>query len=77
MKSPLNEQVGGSHYKTMTIQPIVFCHENGLGPCESAVVKYICRHEYKNGAEDLKKAIHYLNLLLELDYPQDHGQETT
>jgi len=32
------------------------------------VVKYVSRHRNKNGAEDIKKAIHFLNLLLEIEY---------
>lgn len=64
----LKSQVGGNHYKDMKIQPVVFCHENGLGICESNVIKYICRHKSKNGAEDLRKARHYIDLLISLEY---------
>lgn len=67
----LNTQVGGNHYKDMKIQPVVFCHENGLGICESNVIKYICRHKSKNGIEDLKKARHYIDLLINLEYPKN------
>jgi hypothetical protein len=42
-----------------------------LGFCEGNVVKYITRHKEKNGAADIKKAIHYLELLLELEYKND------
>lgn len=65
--SALSVQVGGSHYKTLKIQPIEFCHANKLGPCESAVVKYISRWKYKNGIEDLHKVKHYVDLLIELE----------
>lgn len=61
-------QVGGAHYKDMPIQPSEFSQRNGLNWCEANVVKYVCRHKNKNGAEDIKKAIHYLNLLLEWEY---------
>lgn len=67
---PLQEQVGGDHYKGHAIQPIEFCHRNNLGPCESAVVKYVCRHKDKGGREDIEKAIHCLKILVELEYPQ-------
>jgi hypothetical protein len=67
----LESQVGGSHYKDMKIQPVVFCHENGLGICESNVIKYICRHKSKNGLEDLKKARHYIDLLISLEYTEN------
>lgn len=67
--SALSTQVGGNHYKDMPIQPVEFCQRNGLHYCEAAAVKYICRHKSKNGAEDIRKAIHYLELLLDLEYP--------
>lgn len=68
------KQVGGDHYRQMPIQPIEFCQVNGLPYCEANVIKYVCRHRSKNGAEDIRKAIHYLELLLDLDYP-DEGQD--
>jgi len=69
--SALQQQVGGDHYKTKGIQPIEYIHANELGFCEGNVIKYVTRHKEKNGAADLKKAIHYLELLLELDYSTD------
>ena len=66
--TPLDVQVGGDHYKTMPIQPIEFCHKNGLGPCETLAIKYLCRYKNKNGAQDIDKAIHVLQLLKELEY---------
>lgn len=66
--SALDKQVSGSHYKDKGIQPIVYIHANNLGFCEGNVVKYVTRHKEKNGAADIKKAIHYLELLLELQY---------
>ena len=65
--SPLTEQVGGSHYKNLAIQPVEFIHKNGLNFIEGAVVKYICRWRNKNGVEDLKKARHYLDMLIEME----------
>jgi hypothetical protein len=65
---PLSNQVGGNHYKDMKIQPIEFITANNLGFIEGNVVKYICRHEAKNGAEDIKKVIHYCELLLQTKY---------
>ena len=66
--SALDKQVQGDHYKDKAIQPIVYIHANGLGFCEGNVVKYITRHKTKNKKEDILKAIHYLELLLELEY---------
>jgi hypothetical protein len=66
--SALDVQEGGSHYKKLGIQPVQYIHENGLDYFQGNVVKYVTRHKDKNGAEDIKKAIHYLNLILELHY---------
>lgn len=58
-------QVGGTHYSKMKIQPIDFITENGLGYIEGIIIKYVCRYKDKNGLEDLKKAQHYLQMLIE------------
>ena len=65
--SALNKQVGGSHYRDKGIQPIIYIHANDLGFCEGNVVKYVTRWREKNGIADLRKAIHYLELLIELN----------
>ena len=67
MKS-LEKQVGGNHYKKMIIQPAEFSNKNKLLFAEGNAIKYICRHNYKGGEEDVKKAIHYLEMILERDY---------
>jgi hypothetical protein len=64
----LNKQEGGDHYKSMKIQPVEFITANNIGFLEGNVIKYICRHETKNGAEDIRKAIHYCELLLQTKY---------
>jgi len=64
-KSVLNKQEGGDHYKKMVIQPIEFIIKNGLGFIEGNIIKYVCRYKDKNGLEDLKKARHYLDMLIE------------
>jgi hypothetical protein len=63
----LEQQVGGSHYRDKAIQPIEFIHANGLSFIEGSVVKYVSRWRDKNGAEDLLKARHYIDLLIELE----------
>jgi len=65
--SELSQQVGGDHYNTK-IPPIDYIHENKLTFIEGNVIKYVSRHRAKNGAEDIKKAIHYLEILLEKEY---------
>ena len=60
-----DEQVGGSHYKTMKIQPLEYALQNDLGICEHAVIKYVSRYKVKGGIQDLEKARHYIEILLE------------
>ena len=61
-------QVGGSHYRDFAIQPAEFIHKNAIGFLAGNVIKYVCRHGKKNGVEDLKKARHYIDLLIEHEY---------
>lgn len=63
----LGRQEGGNHYKDMAIQPVEFIHKNGIGYFEGNVIKYVSRWRAKNGIEDLKKARHYIDLLIELE----------
>ena len=66
---PLDTQVGGSHYKDCGIQPVEYIHANKLDYFEGNVVKYITRHRTKGqGKKDIEKAIHYAQLILELEY---------
>jgi len=66
--SAYDKQVGGSHYKKMKIQPSKFVIENELLFPEGNVIKYICRHRFKNGKEDLEKAVHFIEMIIERDY---------
>ena len=63
----LMKQVGGSHYKDKAIQPIEYIHANNLGFCAGNVIKYVTRYKDKNGVQDLEKAKHYLEMLIELE----------
>lgn len=65
--SALDRQESGNHYKDKGIQPIVYIHANSLGFCEGNVVKYVTRWREKGGEADLRKAIHYLELLIQLE----------
>lgn len=67
-KSALDKQVSGNHYKDCGIQPIEYIHANGLSYLEGNVIKYTTRHSKKNGKADIEKAIHYLELILEMEY---------
>ena len=66
--SVYDKQIGGSHYKKMKIQPSKFVIENELLFPEGSVIKYICRHRFKNGKEDLEKAVHFIEMIIERDY---------
>ena len=69
--TPTSKQVGGTHYNTMKSQPIDYILNNDLSYCEANVVKYISRHGAKHGKQDLLKAIHYIELLIEQEYSYD------
>ncbi len=62
-------QVGGDHYRLFKIQPVDFIGANRLPYAEGCVIKYVCRHRAKGGRQDIEKAIHYLQLILEAEYP--------
>lgn len=71
-QSCLQVQEGGSHYHQGTIQPIEYIHANDLNFCEGNAIKYVTRNRRKNSAvEDLKKAIHYIQLQLKLMHQID------
>jgi hypothetical protein len=53
------------HYTACAIQPIEFIVANKMDFLEGNVIKYVARYKNKNGLEDLAKARHYLNMLIE------------
>ena len=71
MKNPYDKQVGGSHYKDMKIQPSEFINNNKLQFAEGNAIKYICRHGSKGQQQDLEKAKHYIDMIIERDYGDD------
>lgn len=70
-ESALAQQVGGNHYKDFAIQPVEFIHRNNIPYIEGCCIKYLCRWRNKNGLEDLKKARHYLDILIEMEENKD------
>lgn len=72
-EQPSDRQEGGDHYKSMSIQPIRFIHANNIGYFEGNVIKYVSRWRKKNGVQDLKKAIHYLELLIQMEHQEGPG----
>lgn len=75
--SPMAAQVGGSHYKRLVIEPAEFWIRNNLLAVEGSIVKYISRHGFKNGAQDLDKAAHFVSMLMwfYFDAPVDERTE--
>lgn len=64
----LKEQVGGDHYKSLPIQPMEYSMANNLNACQHTAIKYITRYKDKGDPrENIEKAIHTLQLLLEIE----------
>ena len=61
----LDKQIAGGHYKDMAIQPVEYIVKNGIEYREGNVIKYVSRYKSKNGLQDLKKARHYLDMIIE------------
>lgn len=61
-------QIGGGHYAKFKIQPTEFIYANNVPFIEGNIIKYVMRHRDKNGIEDLKKAKHYIELLIQYEY---------
>lgn len=66
MSKALDTQVGGNHYKNLAIQPVEYIFKNNIGYFEGCVIKYVTRWKDKGGVQDLLKAKHFLELLIEL-----------
>ena len=66
--SKLKEQVGGDHYSKLAIQPVTYINANGLNYLQGNVIKYVTRYKDKGKPlEDLQKAQHYIQMLIELE----------
>lgn len=61
----LDKQVGGDHYKSKGIQPVEYILANNIGFCEGSAIKYLTRWKDKGGIEDLKKAKHFIEILID------------
>jgi hypothetical protein len=70
--NPFSVQVAGNHYQHFAIQPMEFIEKNNLSWGEGNIVKYVCRSRYKGQLlEDLRKARHYLDMLITLAERKD------
>lgn len=70
MTNPLDVQIGGDHYKKFPIQPAEYCYKNKLDNLQSGVIKYITRHKLKGGKDDLLKAKHLIDMMIEFEYKE-------
>ena len=68
--SAYDKQIGGSHHSRFAIQPSKFINDNKLLFAEGNAIIYICRHAHKGGKQDLEKAKHYIDMIIERDYLQ-------
>lgn len=62
-----DREEGDSRYTSMAIQPTVYILKNGLGFAEGNVVKYVSRWQRAEGLRDLRKAKHYIEMLIEIE----------
>ena len=70
--SAYKKQIGGNHYSKFKVQPSKFINDNKLPFAEGNAIKYICRHAHKGEVQDLEKAKHYIDMIIERDYgPQE------
>ena len=72
-----DKQIGGKHYLKMKIQPSEFANKNNLPFAEGNAIKYICRHKHKGEVQDLEKAKHYIDMIIERDYIVPKEKEET
>lgn len=64
--SALDRQVGGDHYRSAAVQPIELIMAHDMDFCAGSVVKYVTRYKLKGTPlQDLEKARHYLDFLIE------------
>ena len=66
--SAYKNQIGGNHYQDLVIQPTDYIIKNNIPFAEGNVIKYVIRHKQKGKEQDIKKAIHYLSMILETTY---------
>jgi hypothetical protein len=66
VKEPANEgQIGGNTIRSLAIQPWDYILANSIGYCEGSAIKYLSRWKDKGGIQDLYKAKHFIDKLIE------------
>lgn len=66
-RGALSTQVGGDHYSKLKIQPMEYSMANNLDACQHTIVKYVTRFRDKAGVQDLEKARHVIDMLIEFE----------
>ena len=64
------DNINPDHYGNSGIDVIDFCQANNLDFMQGNVIKYITRYRKKNGLEDVRKAVEYINRILANEYPE-------
>ena len=75
--SAYKKQIGGKHYLKYKVQPSKFVVENKLLYPEGCVIKYVIRHQDKGGKQDLEKAKHMIDMIIERDYEEEKEKQET
>lgn len=66
-----DKQIGGDHYKKLKIQPMKYSMANGLDACQHTIIKYVTRFRDKGGIQDLEKAKHVIDMLIQFETEGD------
>lgn len=72
--SPSDAVFRPNHYARFAIEPITFLTANKVGFLAGNVIKYVMRHDAKNGVEDLRKAARYLEIMIEDEEREARGE---
>ena len=75
MTNPTAHQVGGDHYTKLAIQPMQYSMANGLNALQHTIIKYVTRYKDKGGIEDLRKAAHCVEMLIQHEMDDAHKRD--
>lgn len=73
--SAFETQVDGNHYSKLAIQPMEYSMANKLDACQHTIIKYVTRFRDKGGKKDLEKAMHVINMLIEMEYTEKQSED--
>lgn len=75
MSNPSARQIGGDHYAKLAIQPMRYSMANGLNALQHTIIKYVTRYKDKGGIEDLRKAAHSVEMLIQHELDEAHKRD--